>query len=377
MKNDIEQFLSTIKNPLSGKSLSEEGRWGTIETGEKVMIEYNREGIDPATKRNIEDQIYAALSSDFDEEKVFIKTTSQDSSDVYKKPGASAPKESANLKVGHEQQSEKKRVPGAKKVIAIASGKGGVGKSTFSVNLAMTLKQQGKKVGLIDADIYGPSVPMLLNKRGEKPQSTSNKKIKPIEALGIKFISFGLFVEEKDAVIWRGPMLGGVLSQFLFDTEWGDLDYLLIDLPPGTGDVQLSMSQSTEVDGAIIISTPQDVALLDSKKGLQMFNKVKIPILGLVENMSYFAPDDSDKKYYIFGSGGVEKASKELDVDFLGGIPLEIALREGADSGRPYMSQSEQEGRPAWNAYMEICKKLVTITSDNSNKGFLGRLFNK
>jgi ATP-binding protein involved in chromosome partitioning len=216
---------------------------------------------------------------------------------------------------------------------------------------------------------------MLLNQRETKPSANDNKKILPIETMGISFISFGLFINEGDPVIWRGPMLGGVLNQFLFDVDWGELDYLLIDLPPGTGDMQLSMIQATDVDGAVVVSTPQDVALLDSKKGLQMFKQVKVPILGMVENMSYFIPDDMpEKKYYIFGNGGVKKACEELGVEFLGEIPMEIALREGSDNGRPYMQERSFEGRPVWKAYVDFAKKLNSGIYPEE-KGFLKKLF--
>jgi ATP-binding protein involved in chromosome partitioning len=271
-------------------------------------------------------------------------------------------------------------VAGAKRVIAVSSNKGGVGKSTVAVNLAFSLKNLGKKVGLLDADIYGPSMPMLLNKREAKPGATSEKKILPIDAYGIPFISFGLFINEKDPVIWRGPMLGGVLNQFLFDVAWTDLDYLIIDLPPGTGDMQLSMVQATEIDGVIVVSTPQDVAILDSRKGLNMFNQVKIPILGMVENMSYFVPDDApQKKYFIFGEGGVKKAAAELNVNLLAEIPLELALREGSDKGQPYMNEKKYEGRPVWNAYMTLAKNIEHSFNDSpkegEQKGFFKRLF--
>jgi ATP-binding protein involved in chromosome partitioning len=221
---------------------------------------------------------------------------------------------------------------------------------------------------------------MLLNQRGAKPGATSEKKIIPVDAYGIPFISFGLFINENDPVIWRGPMLGGVLNQFLFDVAWEDLDYLIIDLPPGTGDMQLSMIQATDIDGAIVVSTPQDVAVLDSKKGLNMFNQVKVPVLGMVENMSYFVPEDNlSKKYYIFGEGGVKKAAAELNVNLLGEIPLEIALREGSDNGKPYMNEKKNEGKPVWNSYMSLAKNINQCFDETSNpnesKGFFKRLF--
>lgn len=381
---NIIGLIHSIKNPNTGETLEKENRIKqlTYEDGKLVLI-YNRDGISPQQKRSIEDVIFNELEGKLSEDNITVKTVSTDSSDVTKASGAPAqqpPKKDANLKVGHgNPAAQKRRVENVGKVIAISSGKGGVGKSTVSVNLALSLVNQGKKVGLIDADIYGPSVPMLLGEREAKPlaSESNSKKIMPIETKGLKFISFGLFVNEQDPVIWRGPMLGGVLNQFLFDVDWGELDYLLLDLPPGTGDVQLSMVQATEVDGIVGVSTPQDVAILDSTKGLKMFGQVKVPVIGLVENMSYFTPDDMpEKKYYLFGQGGIEKAAKELEMNFLGPIPMEIALRESCDNGKPYMANNDYEGRPVWNAYTDIAKKVIELTSNNK-KGFFSKILGK
>ncbi len=386
---NVNNLLNLIINPNTGKTLKEEGRILEIKADQnELLFKYKRDGISPDQKRIIESAINQAVSEFYSPEKITVLTTSENSSDVFsgktfspadgKKPVAA--QQSAQIKTGHGPAgAHKKRVTGAKKVIAVSSNKGGVGKSTVAVNLAFALKNLGKKVGLLDADIYGPSVPMLLNKRDAKPGATPEKKILPIEAYGIPFISFGLFINEKDPVIWRGPMLGGVLNQFLFDVAWADLDYLIIDLPPGTGDMQLSMVQATEIDGVIVVSTPQDVAILDSRKGLNMFNQVKIPVLGMVENMSYFVPDDMpNKKYFIFGEGGVKKAAKELEVDLLAEIPLEMALREGSDTGHPYMNEKKYEGRPVWNAYMSLAKNVdgaINGSPDGEQKGFFKRLF--
>lgn len=386
MSNDkIRKSIETIINPNTGKSLLEEGRIVELKTEQnELLFKYKRDGITPEQKRSIETQIINVVAPVYSPGQVTVLTISENSADVLagktftpkndNKPAA------AQIKTGHGPVgANKKRVQGAKKVIAISSCKGGVGKSTVAVNLAFALKNLGKKVGLLDADIYGPSMPMLLNKRDAKPGATPEKKILPIDAYGIPFISFGLFINEKDPVIWRGPMLGGVLNQFLFDVAWEDLDYLIIDLPPGTGDMQLSMVQATDIDGAVVVSTPQDVAVLDSKKGLNMFTQVKIPVLGMVENMSYFVPDDNtSKKYYIFGEGGVKRAAAELGVNLLSEIPLEIALREGSDSGHPYMNEKKYEGRPVWNAYMNLAKNVeqcMNSTNENEPKGFFKRLF--
>jgi ATP-binding protein involved in chromosome partitioning len=379
MSENIKSLLLTIKNPNTGKTLQEEGRIVEISfLSNEVLMKYKRDGITPDQKKTIENEVYALAKAEFAPEQITILTVSENSKDILGANVASEKPKTADLKVGHGPVgANKKHVPNVKKVLAVSSCKGGVGKSTVSVNLAFALKNLGKKVGLLDADIYGPSLPMLLNQREAKPSANDQKKILPVDAYGIPFISFGLFIGEKDPVIWRGPMLGGVLNQFLFDVDWGDLDYLIIDLPPGTGDMQLSMVQSTEVDGAVVVSTPQDVAVLDSKKGLNMFNQVKIPVLGMIENMSYFTPDDNlGKKYFIFGEGGVKKASEELNVPMLAEIPLEIALRVGSDTGKPYMNEKSYEGRPVWNAYMELAKNVDSHFFPSSNeKGFFKKLF--
>ena len=383
---NIQNSLKVIVNPNTGRTLHEEGRIVEIKADQnELLFKYNRDGITPEQKKAIETIIVNIATPTYPLDKITVLTISENSADVFagktftKPENKSAP--AAQIKTGHGPAGQnKKRVLGAKKVIAVSSNKGGVGKSTVSVNLAFALKQLGKKVGLLDADIYGPSMPMLLNKREAKPGATPEKKILPIDAYGIPFISFGLFISEKDPVIWRGPMLGGVLNQFLFDVAWSDLDYLIIDLPPGTGDMQLSMIQATDIDGVIVVSTPQDVAVLDSKKGLNMFSQVKVPVLGMVENMSYFVPDDAPtKKYFIFGEGGVKKAAQELNVNLLAEIPLEIALREGSDNGKPYMNEKKHEGRPVWNAYMSLAKNIESCFSETPEegapKGFFKRLF--
>lgn len=384
MSDEIKNLIGTIANPSTGKTLGVEDRIKDVAIAdEKIVIKYDREGISPVQKRTIEDSIYGLLKSKFDEDNITIMTISKDSKDVFTKedrPEAQAPKEEkASIQAGHGPAgATKKRVPGINKIIAVSSCKGGVGKSTVSVNLATSLSNLGLKVGLLDADIYGPSLPMLLGQREAKPIANDNKKILPIETHGLKFISFGLFIQEDDAVIWRGPMLGGVLNQFLFDVDWGELDYLIVDLPPGTGDMQLSMVQATEVDAAVIVSTPQKVALLDTKKGMKMFDKLEIPILGMVENMSYFVPDDNiDKKYYIFGNGGVKEACKDLNTSFLGEIPMEISLRESSDNGIPYMTVKEYEGKPVWKAYMELATQVKDSMEKSSKKGFFSKILGK
>lgn len=242
-----------------------------------------------------------------------------------------------------------------KSVIAVGSGKGGVGKSTVAASLALGLKKAGAKVGLMDADVYGPSIPHLLGV-DEKPTATAEKRLQPIEADGLKLMSMGFLVPPEEAIIWRGPMLHGAITQFLRDTDWGDLDYLIIDMPPGTGDIALTLSQLLPLTGAVVVCTPQDVALLDAVKAVGMFRKVNIPMLGIVENMSYFLCPDNGKRYDIFGSGGARRKAEALEVPFLGEVPIHIAIRERGDAGETAGNFTDQESAP----YFErICYSLV------------------
>jgi ATP-binding protein involved in chromosome partitioning len=225
---------------------------------------------------------------------------------------------------------------GATNLIAVASGKGGVGKSTVAVNLAIALAKQGYDVGLVDADIYGPSIPTMFGIEDAKPKVDENRKIVPIERYGVRVLSMGFLVDPDKAVIWRGPMVSNAVRQFLGDADWGKLDYLVLDLPPGTGDIQLTLVQSVALTGAVIVSTPQKVALADARKGVAMFENVNVPVLGIVENMAYFTPPDlPDRKYFLFGEGGAQRLSESLSVPFLGEVPIEQSVREGGDDGQP------------------------------------------
>jgi ATP-binding protein involved in chromosome partitioning len=230
-------------------------------------------------------------------------------------------------------------VPGVKNIIAVSSGKGGVGKSTIAVNVAVALAQTGAKVGLLDADIYGPNDPTMLGLADAQIVVRSTDKgevLEPAFNHGVKLVSMGFLIDRDQPVIWRGPMLNGVIRQFLYQVQWGELDYLIVDMPPGTGDAQLTLTQSVPMSGAVIVTTPQTVALLDSRKGLRMFQQMNVPVLGIIENMSYFIPPDMpDKQYDIFGSGGGSKTATELGVPLLGCVPLEIATRVGGDNGVP------------------------------------------
>jgi len=237
----------------------------------------------------------------------------------------------------HKDAKKDAVLPGVKNTIAVASGKGGVGKSTVAVNLAVALAKDGASVGLIDADIYGPSIPLMLGTT-EKPkvyQAENSVKMIPLEAQGIKFMSIGLLVDDTAPVIWRGPMASGAIKQFMTDVDWGELDYLIFDMPPGTGDIQLTLVQTIPLTGAVIVTTPQEVSLMDARKALKMFERVNVPILGVIENMSYFIAPDTGKQYDIFGSGGGQKMCDELNAPLLGGIPIDPRIRIGGDKGEP------------------------------------------
>jgi ATP-binding protein involved in chromosome partitioning len=368
MNEKFSRILSDIVNPVTGDTLLKEKRWVSFEEHEgQLVLQYRRDGISPEQKRQIEKSILKAMEGHWPLEKIKICTVSERSEDVYKNlqnktatPNVPDTKQ-AQLKVGHGTTQQKRSIDGVKKIIAVASGKGGVGKSTFSVNLAKSLQVLGYKVGILDADIYGPSLPKMMNSQGKKPYANDAKKILPLEMFDLKFISFGLFIEEDSPVIWRGPMLGGVLNQFMFDVDWGALDFLIVDLPPGTGDVQLSMVQNCNLDGAIIICTPQDIALLDAVKGLAMMQKMNVPIIGMVENMSSFVCDGCGKEHYLFGKDGVRACTKKLGVPYLGSIPLTLELRLSADEGTPFMSQEKFKKTTTWNNYLEIASGVAKV----------------
>ncbi len=260
-----------------------------------------------------------------------------------------------------EQAAPKPGVPGIKHIIAVASGKGGVGKSTTTANLALGMASNGLKVGVLDADIYGPSVPRLFNVSG-RPETASGRVLKPLEGYGIKVMSMGFMVEEETPMIWRGPMVISALTQMLREVAWGDLDVLVVDMPPGTGDAQLTMAQQVPLAGAVIVSTPQDLALIDARKGLNMFKRVDVPVLGIVENMSYFLCPDCGGRHDIFGHGGARAEAERLRVPFLGEVPLTMKIRETSDAGTPIVV-SDPEG-PMAAIYKDIASKVMS-TIDN------------
>lgn len=284
----------------------------------------------------------------------------------------------ANVKVNFTSNTTTKRtdpktiLPKVQNIIAVVSGKGGVGKSTVAANLALALSQSGAKVGLMDADIYGPSVPIMFGVRGERPMmmDTGGDKgmIVPLERFGIKLISIGLLVDEKSAVVWRGPMASSAIRQFVTDVYWDELDYLVVDMPPGTGDIHLTLMQTVPVTGAIIVTTPQDVALADAKKGIAMFGQAQlnVPIIGLVENMSYFVPAElPENKYFIFGKEGGKRLASEYDIPFLGQIPLVQSIREGGDTGVPVMMSDDEITKKAFEEFTSSAIRSIAMRNAN------------
>jgi ATP-binding protein involved in chromosome partitioning len=263
----------------------------------------------------------------------------------------------------HAVQRGVKLIPGVKNIVAVASGKGGVGKSTTAVNLALALAAEGAQVGVLDADIYGPSQPTMLGITG-RPESTDGKTIEPMEAYGVQAMSIGFLIDIDTPMVWRGPMVTQALEQLLKDTRWRDLDYLIVDMPPGTGDIQLTLSQKVPVTGALIVTTPQDIALMDARKGLKMFEKVGVPIVGVVENMSIHVCSNCGHAEHIFGSGGAEKMCRDYNVPFLGSLPLDIRIREQADSGRPSVV-ADPDGKVA-DMYRAIARKTAIAVAQKA-----------
>jgi ATP-binding protein involved in chromosome partitioning len=274
--------------------------------------------------------------------------------------------------VSHAVQRGVKLIPGVKNIIAVASGKGGVGKSTTAVNLALALAAEGASVGMLDADIYGPSQPMMLGIAG-RPESKDGKTLEPMVGHGIQASSIGFLIDVDTPMVWRGPMVTQALEQLLRDTRWRELDYLVVDLPPGTGDIQLTLAQKVPVTGAIIVTTPQDIALIDARKGLKMFEKVGIPILGIVENMSIHICSNCGHEEYIFGAGGAERMCKDYGTEFLGALPLDIHIREQADSGKPTVV-ADPDGRVA-EIYRRIARR-VAVKIGESQKDMTGKFPN-
>jgi len=272
-------------------------------------------------------------------------------------PGVGSVSANVTMKiVSHAVQRGVKLIPGVKNIVAVASGKGGVGKSTVAVNLALALEAEGAKVAMLDADIYGPSQPTMLGIHG-RPESKDGKSLEPMEGHGIQAMSIGFLIDTETPMVWRGPMVTQALEQLLNETKWREIDYMVVDLPPGTGDIQLTLAQRVPVTGAVIVTTPQDIALMDARKGLKMFEKVNIPILGIVENMSLHICSKCGHEEHIFGTGGGERMSKDYGIELLGALPLDINIREQADSGRPTVV-TDPDGRVA-EIYRKIARRVA------------------
>ncbi|MDG5490364.1 Mrp/NBP35 family ATP-binding protein [Psychroserpens sp. SPM9] len=329
-KQDILKALETISAPGDGQNMVESGAVTNVVTfADEVIVDITITNPSLQAKKKTEVEIMKTIH-----EKVYEKA-----------------KVKVNVKVDAPAKSEAnvikgKQIPGIQNIIAVASGKGGVGKSTVTANLAVTLAKMGFKVGVLDADIYGPSMPIMFDVELERPLAVTvdgKSKMRPVENYGVKLLSIGFFTKPDQAVVWRGPMAAKALNQMIFDAAWGDLDFMLIDLPPGTGDIHLSIMQSLPITGAVVVSTPQNVALADAKKGVAMFQQesINVPVLGIIENMAYFTPAElPENKYYIFGKEGAKNLADDLDVPFLGQLPLVQSIREAGDVGRPAALQT-------------------------------------
>ena len=347
-KQDIYKALETITAPGEGKSLIENKNVTNLVTfGNEVIIDVVINNPTLQAKKKIEIEITRAIKTTIDE-KIDVKINV-----TVEKP---APKEASN-------QIRGKEIPSIKNIIAIASGKGGVGKSTVTANTAISLAKMGFSVGVLDADIYGPSQHIMFDVEKARPLSVNvegRSKMKPVENYGVKLLSLGFFTNPNQAVIWRGPMASKALNQLIFDADWGELDFLLIDLPPGTGDVHLSIVQALPINGALIVSTPQNIALADAKKGVAMFQQesINVPVLGIVENMSYFTPEElPNNKYYIFGQDGAKNLAEDIQTKFLGEVPLVQSIREAGDVGRPV---ALQDGTLLEKSFNDITKEMVS-----------------
>lgn len=347
-KQDIYKALEKISVSGEGQNMVESGVVKNIVTfGDEVVVDLELATPALHIKKRAEVDVMKAIH-----EHVYAKA-----------------KVKVNVKVNAPSKPKNeikgKPIPGIKNIVAVASGKGGVGKSTVTANLAVSLANKGFKVGLLDADIYGPSATIMFDVERERPlsvQVNGKSKMKPVENHGVKILSIGFFTQPNQAVIWRGPMAAKALNQMIFDADWGELDFLLIDLPPGTGDIHLSIMQSLPITGAVMVSTPQNVALADAKKGVAMFRQesINVPVIGIVENMAYFTPEElPDNKYYIFGKHGAKNLAEDLEIPFLGELPLVQSIREAGDIGRPAALQKDT---PSAQAIEAITKQVVQET---------------
>jgi ATP-binding protein involved in chromosome partitioning len=361
-EGQILEALKTVMDPDKGSDIVSLGmvsgvinRSGNI--GFAIEVEAERGPKLEPMRKAAEDAV-AAVEGVLSVTAVLTAPTAQ--------PGGSGPRAPAGPGPGpgQNQAPRAKLLENIGAVVAVASGKGGVGKSTTAVNLALALAQLGHRTGILDADIYGPSLPLMMGIT-EKPDSPDGKRLLPIEKYGLRCMSIGFMVPADTPMIWRGPMVMGALEQLMSDVDWGDLDVLVVDMPPGTGDAQLTMAQRVAMAGAVIVSTPQDLALLDARKGLNMFKRVEVPVLGIVENMSYFVCPHCGERSDIFTHGGARKAAAQMGIDFLGEIPLDMVIREGSDTGRPVVAAAPDSEHAA--AYRTIAEALWRTLEDNAS----------
>tara|TARA_B110001450_G_scaffold28262_1_gene24680 strand:- start:5312 stop:6439 length:1128 start_codon:yes stop_codon:yes gene_type:complete len=351
-RKNVLKSLEQITVPGEGANMVESGAIQNVLTfGDEVVVEISITNPAMQARKKVELEIINCIKQNISENakvKVNVKVVASETAEI-----------------------KGKQLPGVKNIIAISSGKGGVGKSTVTANLAVTLSKMGFKVGVLDADVYGPSIPMMFDVQDARPLTESvngKSKMKPVESYGVKILSIGFFTKPDQAVIWRGPMASKALNQLIFDAAWGELDFLLLDLPPGTGDIHLSIMQSLPITGAVVVSTPQNVALADAIKGVAMFQQesINVPVLGIVENMAYFSPAElPENKYYIFGKDGAKNLSKDLEIPFLGELPIVQSIREAGDLGRPAAMQEDTE---VMEVITNITRNIVTqVINRNDN----------
>ncbi len=367
---DVLQALGKVEDPMSGKDIVSINMIKDVRVDDSRVsftIEFKSET--SPHREEIVKQAEAVVKGLPGVEEVTVNTGVHNPLKVVSTPSSQSPPPRPQQPMPPPQAN---LAPNARHIIAVASGKGGVGKTTVSVNLAIALAQTGAKVGLLDADIYGPNVPIMMGV--ESKLGTRNNKIAPLRRYDVDMVSVGFIAEGDTAIIWRGPLVGRMIQQFLQDVDWGELDYLIVDLPPGTGDAQLTLTQSVPLTGAIVVSTPQDVALSDAKKGINMFKKVEVPVLGVVENMSYFVCPHCQGRTEIFDHGGGKKASKKFDVPFLGEIPLDIKIRIGGDQGKPIVV-SEPDS-PVSEAFKKLAESIIAqVSKKDQGEGVFKRVF--